>query len=89
VFSLNPQALVATAACCLTIQHLVKVLAFGVLGFAFAPYTPLMILMIISGFIGTLIGKRFLLRIDKTRFEQGLKVILSALAIKLLFDGIN
>lgn len=89
VFSLNPQALVATAACCLTIQHLVKVLAFGLLGFAFAPYIPLMILMVISGFIGTLMGKRVLLRVDNTRFEQGLEIILSVLAIKLLFDGIN
>ena len=89
VFSLKPQALVATAACCLTIQHLMKVLAFGLLGFAFAPYIPLMILMIISGLIGTLIGKQFLLRIDKIRFEQGLKIILSGLAIKLFLDGIN
>lgn len=88
-FSLHPQALVATSACCLTIQHLLKILVFGVLGFAFAPYIPLIAMMIVSGLVGTLLGKKILLRIHKTRFEQGLRIILTILAIKLLVDVMN
>ncbi|MGI9435701.1 MAG: TSUP family transporter, partial [Geminicoccaceae bacterium] len=53
---------VATHAACMSAQHGVKVLTFGLLGFAYAPYLPFIILMIFSGFLGTLLGKRFLVR---------------------------
>ena len=38
-------------------QHGVKILAFGFLGFTFAPYLPLMLLMIMFGLVGTWSGK--------------------------------
>ena len=83
-FSLKPQTLVATTAVCLVIQHLLKVVVFGVLGFAYSPYLPLIILMLISGFAGTLIGRRILIKVDEVKFQRGLNIILSLLALRLI-----
>ena len=48
---------VATHAAFMSWQHGVKILAFGFLGFAFAPYAPLMILMVLFGVVGTWSGR--------------------------------
>lgn len=83
-FKLNRLNLVATSAICLVLQHLLKVATFGILGFAFAPYLSLIILMVVSGLIGTLIGKKLLIKINEKRFQYWLNIILSLLALRLL-----
>lgn len=83
-FKLPRFKLVATSAACLVLQHALKILAFGVLGFNFSPYLVLVILMIFSGFIGTLIGKRMLVKVDEQRFQSYLNIILTILALRLL-----
>lgn len=87
-FELSPQALVATCACCLSIQHFLKILVFGVLGFAFSDYLGLIILMIVSGFIGTFLGRKILIRVDPAKFKKGLDLILTTLAVKLVLDSL-
>ncbi len=79
---------VATHSVCMVAQHVVKVLVFGLLGFHFAPYAGLIIAMIASGFLGTMIGKRILLKSDDVKFHRVLSVILSVLAAKLIYDGL-
>jgi len=86
---ITPQALVATTAACMVIQHLLKILVFGLLGFAFAPYLAMIILMVASGFIGTLIGKKMLIKVDEAKFKQGLNVVLSLLALRLIYTAMN
>lgn len=86
-FKLSPQSLVATSAFCMVIQHLLKVLVFGLLGFAFADYLALMALMIASGFIGTLVGKQILLRLDPQKFSRALNLILTILALRLIYSS--
>ena len=86
-FPLSPPKLVSTLAACLVIQHVLKVIAFGLLGFSFAPYLPLIILMVASGFIGTLIGRRLLLKVDEVKFKRGLNIVLTILAIRLLYQA--
>lgn len=88
-FNFHPQMLVATSAACLVIQHLLKVVVFGFLGFAFAPYLPLVVLMIASGFIGTVIGRRILIKVDPEKFKRGLNIVLTLLALRLLFSAIS
>lgn len=83
-FNLSPQVLVATSAACLVIQHLLKVVVFGLLGFVFTAYVPLIVLMVLSGFIGTVLGKRVLIKADPEKFQRGLNIILSLLALRLL-----
>lgn len=83
-FQLSPPALVATSAACLVIQHLLKVLVFGYLGFLFAPYLALIVLMILTGLTGTFIGTRFLLKVDEKKFKRWLNIVLTVLAIRLI-----
>lgn len=88
VFGMPPAVLVATNAACLVSQHALKVMVFGLLGFAFAPYLPLIILMIISGFVGTLIGRCILLKAKAKHFQTLLNIILSLLALRLLYTAV-
>ncbi|SFI47284.1 sulfite exporter TauE/SafE family protein [Albimonas pacifica] len=78
---------VATHATMMTAQHLLKVIAFGFLGFAFGPWLLPVALMAATGFLGTLAGKRALLRIDDRLFKRALAAILCLLAARLIWSG--
>ncbi len=78
---------VATHSLLMTIQHLLKVMAFGLLGFAYGPWVPLMAAMIASGFLGTLAGRQVLMRIDEQKFRLALNTILVLLALRLIWAG--
>jgi uncharacterized membrane protein YfcA len=80
---------VATHSACMVAQHVIKVIAFGLLGFNFAPYAGLVVAMVISGFLGTVIGKRVLVRMNDHFFHRALAVILSILALRLLYEGVT
>lgn len=86
-FGLSPMGVVASTAGCLVVQHSLKVLVFGLLGFAFAPYLPLMALMIGLGFVGTLVGRKILLKVDEKLFKRALNIVLTLLALRLLWQG--
>jgi uncharacterized membrane protein YfcA len=88
LFKLNRLNLVATSAACLVLQHALKILIFGLLGFAYSPYFLLILLMICSGFIGTLIGRKLLIKADEQRFQAWLNIILSALALRLILSSL-
>jgi len=78
---------VATHAAMMTAQHLLKTLAFGVLGFAFGPWLPLTLAMIAAGFLGTLAGRQVLARLGDRRFYRALDAILILLALRLIWQG--
>ena len=81
------QEVVATHASLMTFQHLFKVIAFGVLGFAFGPYIPLLIGLLAFGALGTLAGRHILNRLPEHVFRIGLQTILTLLAIRLLYEA--
>jgi uncharacterized membrane protein YfcA len=76
---------VATFSASMVVQHLLKVLVFGFLGFSFAPYVPLTALMIASGFLGTIVGRQVLMNVSEQRFSLVLNIILTGLAVRLLW----
>ena len=78
---------VATHAAFMSWQHGVKILAFGFLGFAFAPYVPLMILMILLGLLGTWSGKFVLDWMPEQVFRWGFNLVLTVLAVRLLIEA--
>lgn len=78
---------VATHAAMMTLQHLLKTIAFGVLGFAFAQWLGFTLVLIASGFLGTVAGRSVLLRIDEVLFKRVLNVILAVLALRLIYAG--
>jgi uncharacterized protein len=43
--------------------------------------------MIALGFLGTVVGRRFLDRLPEASFARGFRLVLTLLALKLLWDG--
>ena len=80
--------LVATHAMLMTIQNAMKAITFMALGFAFAAYLPLVLAMIASGFAGTAIGSKLLVRVPESTFRWGFKIVLSLVALELLREAI-
>ena len=83
------QQVVATHAALMTIQHGLKIVAFGVVGFAFGPYLPLLAGLLGFGFAGTYLGRRVLHRLPERAFRIGLKAILTAIALRLLYGAVS
>jgi len=83
------QEVVATHATMMTIQHGFKIVAFGVLGFAFGPYVPLLCGLLACGFAGTWVGKHMLNALPERAFRIGLKTVITLLAVRLLFKGLE
>lgn len=77
----------ATHSTFMTIQHTLKTVAFGFLGFAFGPWLLLILAMVASGFAGTVVGRFVLARIDERRFKLVLSAILVVLALRLIWAG--
>jgi len=82
---LGRERVVATLAACMTIQHGLKGVAFGVIGFYFQPWIPIIAVMIASGFLGTLLGRRILKGLPEQLFSRLLRVVLTLLAGRLLY----
>ena len=87
--NLDPVPHVATHSLMMTFQHLIKVLIFGLIGFQFGPYMILIFGMVISGFIGTVIGSRFLFKAGGRYFKPVLNTILFLAATRLIWAGVE
>ena len=87
--NLEPVPHVATHSLMMTFQHFVKVLIFGLIGFEFGSYMILIIGMLISGFIGTVIGSRFLTKAGGRYFKPVLNTILFLAATRLIWAGVE
>ncbi|ESR23404.1 sulfite exporter TauE/SafE family protein [Lutibaculum baratangense] len=83
-FNLNKTALVGTHATAMTLQHGLKVVVFGFLGFAFGEWLPIMVVMVLCTFLGTALGTLLLHRLPEEGFRLGLKIILTAVAVQIL-----
>jgi uncharacterized membrane protein YfcA len=81
--------LVATHAMLMTFQHVFKVAVFVVMGFAFRQYLLLMLLMVASGFAGTAAGSRLLTRVPEKVFRLGFRILLSFVAIGLIWRSMG
>lgn len=80
--------LVATHAAGMTIQHFLKIVVFGFAGFAFAQWLPLMAAMIVSGYLGTVYGSRWLERLPEETFRRWFKVGITILALDMVRRGL-
>jgi uncharacterized membrane protein YfcA len=84
----DKMALTSTFASCMTFQHSLKAIVFTMVGFSFWQWLPLVVAMIISGAIGTWLGLKLLNQIPVDKFKLAFKVILSLLAVRLLYQGV-
>jgi uncharacterized membrane protein YfcA len=80
--------LVATHAMLMTLQNTFKIAVFVALGFAFAAYLPLIAAMIATGFLGTAIGSRLLVKVPESAFRWGFKVLLTFVALDILREAL-
>ena len=79
---------VATHAMLMTVQHGVKILAFGLVGFVFWPYVPLLAAMLVAGFAGTWVGRHVLERLPERLFRVCFSAVLTLLALELLWRSL-
>ncbi|MCF6302326.1 MAG: sulfite exporter TauE/SafE family protein [Devosiaceae bacterium] len=75
--------IVGTHAFLMTNQNLFKFLAFTLFGFAFWDFAPLILAMIISGFIGTYFGGLLLDKVPEKVFRVVFRLILTIVALDL------
>ncbi len=80
---------VAMHALFMATQHFLKAVAFGFLGFNFQPWFLFILLMMLSGFIGTLVGRYVLFKMNENLFANLLNVILFLLAARLIWFGLK
>lgn len=78
------RSLVGTHAALMSFSHVFRVVAFTLLGFALAQYLPLVAAMMMTGFLGTLAGSRFLDTMPENRFRLGFNIMLTLLALELV-----
>lgn len=79
----------ATMSCFMSIQHVIKAIIFGVLGFAYQQWLGMIGLMILSGFVGTFLGKKVLDRVSNQHFHIVLKLTLTLISLHLIWEFFN
>ena len=83
------QEIVGTKAMCQSIGHLVKLILFGVAGFAFLAYLHLYAMMIPMVLLGTWVGSRILDRVSEQLFIWIYKIALTGIAVFLMVEAIE
>jgi uncharacterized membrane protein YfcA len=76
-------AIVATQAACMVVQHGLKIVVFGIFGFAYGEWAWFILAIVLAGFAGSVAGTQTLRVLSEARFSQGFKFILTAIAIYL------
>ena len=77
---------VATSAALMSITHVLKVFVFMYFGFVFFDYVGIIVAMIIGAVAGSWAGTQLRDKIDGKKFNMILKILLSALAVKIVIE---
>ena len=85
---LSRDQLVVTGAAFMTIVHLVKIVTFGLLGFAFGPYLSLMLLMTVAVISGSYAGTRLRHRFPEQLFLLAFKLLITLLAVRMIIRAL-
>lgn len=79
---------VATFAAAMSLQHLPKALVYGAAGFVFMDWLGLMLAMVLAGALGTWLGLHLLKSMSDQRFGLIFNVLLTALAVRLIWQAV-
>lgn len=82
----DPNQVIATTALFVTISHLAKLLVFGLIGFSFLEYWPVMAVMLIGSVLGSWAGTRIRTSLDHERLTLAVKILLTGLCLKMIWD---
>ena len=80
---------IGTNSLMMTLQHGLKIVVFGVLGFNFGPYLFLLCALLLCGMIGTVLGRVVLFRINEDIFRKFLNIVLIVIAGRLIWSAIT
>jgi len=81
--------LIGTKAACQASGHFAKMILFGLAGFGFIQFGPLIFAMALCTVAGTWLGTRLLRRLDDDRFTQLYKLALTAVSLRLIWSGLS
>ena len=87
--TLPRHAHVATHATLMTVQHGLKFVVFGLLGFAYGEWIWVIGMMIAVGLIGTYAGRLVLNRLTDARFGVVLNILLVLISLRLIWQGVS
>lgn len=83
------EELVANFAGSMLVQHFLKIVVFGALGFAFGEWLPLALAMVLAGFAGTVVGTHILRKLPERVFRIALKTLLTVIGLELVFSALQ
>jgi uncharacterized membrane protein YfcA len=69
----------------MAISYVIRIVTFGLLGVSLGAYTPLIVVMVATAALGNWIGGRTLTRLPEHVFRRGFQVVLTLLALRLLW----
>jgi uncharacterized membrane protein YfcA len=81
-------ALIGTKAGCQALGHVAKIVIFGVVGFVYTSYAPLLAALCVSVVFGTMVGSRILNRVNEQWFIRLYKGVLTLVALYLVVGEI-
>lgn len=87
--SLEKQQISGTHGSLLVVQHGLKIVVFGFLGFQFNAWVIFLALMVAAGFFGTMFGRKILQRLPSKYFQNGITLILTIMAVRMLYIAVN
>lgn len=76
----------ATFSACLTFQHLSKIVLFGLIGVSLLGYPVILALTLVAAAVGTLMGRRLLIRLPERLYRLLLAAALAAVSAALLIS---
>ncbi len=75
----------STTASLMSMAHIIKLVAFGLMGFAIGAYLPLMAAMVATATLGNWLGRKVLFKLREDIFRVILKTLLTLLALRLFW----
>ena len=80
---------IATFSGAMTLQHLPKILVFGLAGFVFTEWIVWVLAMIGCGLMGTWVGLRLVNRMSNHVFQRLFTIVLTLLALRLAWQALS
>ncbi len=81
-------SIVATGGMFMSLSHGLKLVAYGIIGFKFSDYSTLLICMVIGALIGSFLGTLLRKNFSNRRFSQVLKILLTVMALRMIYSAL-
>ena len=73
----------------MTVNHALKIITFGIIGFSFWPWLWLLAGMVVAGVLGSWVGTKLRSRIPQANFQRWFRVLVSLLALRMILMSVT